>query len=325
MISSRFRFVGTVLGVAAIGLWSTVIAVSRSLTEQLGTVTAGAALYLLAGVLGSAPLLASRQGRRRLWGLPATYVAGCGGLFAAYGAFLYGALGFCVARRQVLEVTVINYLWPGLTLVFSVPILKNRPRWAFLGPGIVVCLTGVALAAGVTGRGEVGGGSLLRAYLPHLLALAAAVSWGLYSNLSRRWAAAAEGHVVPLFLLATGLLLSAFRWLHPETAQWSLRTGLELLYGALFPMLLGYVCWDVAMRKGDLPLVAALSYLTPLLSLLVTGVYLRVALRPIHWVAGALVVGGAAACKLGISEQPLPGRTSAPDQAGGRGWREGPR
>ena len=41
--------VPTLLGFVAIALWSTTIAFSRSLTEQLGPITAAAAMFLLAG------------------------------------------------------------------------------------------------------------------------------------------------------------------------------------------------------------------------------------------------------------------------------------
>jgi len=288
------------MGVAAIAFWSTMIAVSRSMTEPLGTLTSGALLYLLAGALGSLPLLATRRGREQLRRLPRRYVLYCGGLFVGYGVLLYVALGLSASRQQVLEVTVINYLWPGLTLAFSVPLLKHRARLPFLLVGVLLCMVGVTLAAGITRAAGGGGAAPWAHYLPPLLALGAAVSWPLYSNLSRVWAGEADGNGVPLFLFATGVLLLAMRCFHPEVTHWTAASAAELGYAAVFPMLLGYVCWDVAMRKGNLPVVAALSYLTPVLSLTFSSLYLRVPLTTTHWIACLLVVVGAVACKLGI-------------------------
>lgn len=55
---------------------------------------------------------------------------------------------------------------------------------------------------------------------------------------------------------------------------------------------LAYALWDVAMRKGNLLLVAACSYLTPLLSTLVSCAYLKVMPGSQLWVGCALIVVG---------------------------------
>jgi drug/metabolite transporter (DMT)-like permease len=128
----------------------------------------------------------------------------------------------------------------------------------------------------------------------------AAVAWGLYSNLSRRWAAAEAGNAMPLFVLASGaafLLLRACRSEHPV---WTTRVCAEAAYVAVFPTLLAYVFWDTAARRGNLVLVAACSYLTPLLSVLVSSMYLDLPIRPQQWLAGLLVVGGAVTCRIAV-------------------------
>jgi drug/metabolite transporter (DMT)-like permease len=55
---------------------------------------------------------------------------------------------------------------------------------------------------------------------------------------------------------------------------------------------LAYVLWDVAMRKGNLLLVVACSYFTPLLSTLVSCVYLKVSPSPKLWIGCLLLVSG---------------------------------
>ena len=49
------------------------------------------------------------------------------------------------SREEVLAVGLINYLWPSLTLLLSVPILGYRSRW-FLGPGMLVATAGMVVA-----------------------------------------------------------------------------------------------------------------------------------------------------------------------------------
>lgn len=289
------------LGLVAILLWSTTIAFSRSLTEQLGTLTAAFWIYSMAGVIGLIIAgLQSSNSLRKMLRLPRLYLWGCGALFVIYIAALYLAVGSATDRSQVVAVGLLNYLWPGLSLVFSVPILKRKAS-PWLAAGIILALSGVWLAT-TAGPGDspqtlLSTGSLL----PYSLALLAAVSWALYSNLSRRWGGEEEGGAVPLFLLASGLLLGALRLASPETSSWSPRSLVELAYMALLPGMLAYVLWDLAVRKGSLVLVASLSYLTPLLSTLFSTLVLGVESGPNLWSGALLVAVGAIICKQSIT------------------------
>ena len=293
----------SLLGLVAILLWSTTIAFSRSLTEQLGTLTAAFWIYTLAGLLGMLMAILQPGGSwRKMFSLPRSYLWGCGALFVIYIAALYLAVGSASNRTQVIAVGLLNYLWPGLSLAFSVPILKRKAS-PWLAAGIVLALAGVWLAttAGSSDSDNalafISAGSLL----PYSLALLAAASWGLYSNLSRRWGGEEEGGAVPLFLLASGLLLGILRLASPETSTWSTSALLELGYMALLPGMLAYVLWDVAVRKGNLILVASLSYLTPLLSTLFTILVLGVQPGPGLWIGALMVVAGALVCKQSIT------------------------
>jgi len=140
-------------------------------------------------------------------------------------------------------------------------------------------------------------------YFPYLLAFMAAISWGLYSILVRRWAGHTEGEAVPLFLLGTGLVLIVIRFLFPEESCWTPRVVVELLYMSVFPTFLAYTFWDRAMRKGNIILVASLSYFTPLLSIIISSLYLRVAVKANLWIACGLVIVGAVICKFSIMDK----------------------
>lgn len=301
-LATQSERTSTLAGIAAILFWSTSIAFSRSLTEQLGTLTAAAVIYLSAGILGFLHT-ASQPGRMaKMRKLPLSYLAGCGSLFVIYMVALYLAIGTAASRTQVLAVGLINYLWPGLSLVFSIPILGKRGT-PLLPIGIAVALAGVWLAS--TGAD----GALLPALIqeqgalaPYGLALAAAVSWGLHSNLSRYWGGSNDGGGVPLFLLASGLALGVLRMFTIEAAPaWTLKTGFELAYMALFPGVLGYALWDHAVRKGEITFLSAASYITPLLSTLVSAVVLDVTPGKGIWLGAAMVFAGAILCKKGIA------------------------
>jgi drug/metabolite transporter (DMT)-like permease len=285
------------MGLAAIVIWSCNIAVSRSLSEKVGALTAGAAMFLLAGVVGCAWAAVVERRLGAMLRLPRAYLLGCGGLFVTYMVCLYLAIRLAATRQQTLEVGILNYLWPGLTLVFAIPLLGTRVRAPF-GLGVLLALAGAALAPLRPGEYSL---AALRAALgahpwPYLLGLAAAVQWALYSALSRRWAADAEGGAVPLFALASGLVLGALRLVLPEPAQWSARAVGETLFMALVPTLIAYALWDRAMRRGNVTLVAALSYLIPVLSTFVSGFYLDVRVGWHLWLSCGLIVTGAVLC-----------------------------
>lgn len=291
----------TAAGLAAIVLWSTTVAFSRTLSESLGPLTAGACVYTLAGVVSLAAAACSPGGLRRLVAMPRRYLLGCGALFAAYTVLLCSAVGLATNRAAVLAVGLANYLWPSLLLLLSIPVLRRRPRWPLL-PGVLLALAGTALAT--TSGSGVGLSELARGGgepIAVLLAAAAAVLWALYSNLARLWGPA-QGSAVPLFLLASGAAFLGLRVAAGEPAPRDVAAAPAVLYLALFPTWLAYRLWDEAMLRGDLALVGAASYFTPLLSTLVSAAVLGVPLTPALAAAAVLVTAGALLSRAGVAE-----------------------
>jgi len=97
------------------------------------------------------------------------------------------------------------------------------------------------------------------------------------------------------------------RPLFGEVSQWQARTAWEVLYLAVFTSLLAYAFWERAMRRGNLTLVVAVSYLTPLLSTGVSCLYLRLSPGPALWAGCGLVIAGAVVCKLSVRSGVTPG------------------
>jgi drug/metabolite transporter (DMT)-like permease len=69
---------------------------------------------------------------------------------------------------------------------------------------------------------------------------------------------------------------------------------------SVFPTFLAYTFWDRAMRKGNIILVASFSYFTPLLSIIISSLYLQVVIKNNLWIACGLVIVGAVICKFSI-------------------------
>jgi drug/metabolite transporter (DMT)-like permease len=279
-------------GLLAIVLWSGTVALARSLTEQLGAGTATAAVYLTGAGLFAVHGIIRGRPAFVLKGVPRPYLLVCGTLFVFYMFALFRAVSMAADRIQTLEIGMLNYLWPVLTILLSVVILRHR--------GSLLLLPAVALA--------VGGEFLVlthdlsfswTAALAHVsvnpaaygLAAGAGISWALYSALSRRWAAPGSRGAVPIFVLITGVLMLLLSVTSPEAGTWNLRAVAEVIFlGAA--TVLAYSCWDLAMRRGDILLVAAASYFTPLLSTLVSCLYLGIVPGAKLWLGCAVLVAG---------------------------------
>ena len=270
------------------------VGLARSLSERVGRVAGGAGVYLAAGAL-----CRLRQGGRGSGGLPARYIFGCGSLFVLYLLSFYLAIGLSADRAEVLGVGLANYLWPSLTILFSLALL-GKTAGPLIIPGSLLALGGVLLAmsdgAGVS-ISEMLAGAARRPGV-HLLAAFGAVLWALYSNLTARWMGGRSESAVGSFMMTTGAALlglavlglgpggggSFFGSWTPAAAGEALALGLATAAG--------YECWEASMRKGDVALVAAASYFTPLLSTIFSCLYLGVRPGTGLWAGCGLVVAG---------------------------------
>lgn len=291
------RGISTLAGLGAIVLWSATVPLARGLSEHVGPVTGAAAVYGVSGGLALASRLRRRQGRS-----PRNYTVVCGALFVVYAVLLYLAVGRAVDRQQVLGIGLVNYLWPTLTVVLSTWLPGRRARW-FLWPATALALAGVVLAlthattlswSALTWSAlswSAFAGNVAGNPVAYGMALAAAVCWALYSTLTQRWAKDSESGAVDLFLILTAGTFAVMMVLGDEHAQWSRAAVGEAGFLGLATFG-GYRWWDHAMRRGDAGLVAAASYLTPLLSTLAGCLYLGVTPGPRLWIGCVVLIAG---------------------------------
>ncbi len=92
-----------------------------------------------------------------------------------------------------------------------------------------------------------------------------------------------------------------------EPTGWSFRAVGEASALAVVTAL-AYALRDVAMRKGNLLLVVACSYFTPLLSTGVSCTYLKVSPIPKLWIGRLLLVSGSLITWRSVTDRPVPSR-----------------
>jgi drug/metabolite transporter (DMT)-like permease len=186
----------------------------------------------------------------------AAWIVGVGGLFG-YHALYFLALRFAPPA----EAGLLNYLWPLLIVLFSALLPGER-----LAPhhiiGAVLGLAGtVLLFAGNSTGGFTPG------QVPGLIAaFIAAFVWAAYSVLSRKLKSVPTDAVAG-FCLATALLAAVVHGL-VETTVWpdSLAQWLAISALGVGPVGAAFYAWDIGMKRGDIRVLGAASYATPLLS-----------------------------------------------------------
>jgi drug/metabolite transporter (DMT)-like permease len=184
------------------------------------------------------------------------WVVGVGGLFG-YHALYFLALRFAPPA----EAGLLNYLWPLLIVLFS----SLLPGERLLAHHIVGALLGLAGTVLLLMGG--GGSGFEAGQLPGLAAaFVAAFVWASYSVMSRRLSAVPTDAVAG-FCLATAFLAAIVHLLvektvWPETlGQW-----LAIIALGVGPVGAAFFTWDIGMKRGDIRVLGAASYATPLLS-----------------------------------------------------------
>lgn len=279
----------TVCGLLAILLWSTASGLIRSISEVFGPLGGAALIYSL-GTL----LLVLLLGKPRLRAVPKVYLIWGSVLFVAYEICLSLALGFANDANQAIEVGVLNYLWPCLTVVLAIFMNGQRARWLIV-PGSVLALTGIVWV--VSGDGlsvarilaNVGSNPL-----SYGLALSCAVTFALYCNVTRRYANG-QNLVVLFFFLTAVLLWIKFALSREHLPAFTLGNSVEL-FAAGVAMAGGYALWNLGILRGNLTLLATASYFSPVLSSAFAAVWLGAHLAPQFWQGAALVVAGSLIC-----------------------------
>ncbi|TWD45278.1 aromatic amino acid DMT transporter YddG [Pantoea sp. SJZ147] len=283
----------TLVGLSAILLWSTTIGLLRSVSEAFGPTGGAALIYSTTAVL-----LCLTRGVPNPRNMPGRYLLTGGVLFVGYEICLALAVGLARDRHQSLEMGMINYLWPCLTIVLAIPFNQQRFR-LWLWPGLLLSLSGIIWVmkganGNVTGQMAQNIASNPTAYL---LAFIAAIAWALYNNITRRYARGSNG--VTLFFMVTALAL----WLkfalftQHETLQFSVTAAAEVLFmGASTAV--AYSAWNYGIQHGNLTLLAAASYFTPVLSALLASLWLGLTPPISFWQGVAMITAGSLICWL---------------------------
>ena len=245
----------TLIGLTAILMWS-LLSVMTVATGRIPAFQLAAMTFAIGAAVAFASFIWRPEAFSALKQPPLAWIVGVGGLFG-YHALYFLALRFAPPA----EAGLLNYLWPLLIVLFS-SLLPGERLAAHHIIGAVLGLAGtVLLFAGNSSGGFAPG------QIPGLAAaFVAAFVWAAYSVMSRKLKAVPTDAVAG-FCLATAILAALVHGmvettLWPETAlQW-----LAIIALGVGPVGAAFFAWDIGMKRGDIRVLGAASYATPLLS-----------------------------------------------------------
>jgi len=244
----------TLVGLIAILLWS-LLAVMTVATGKIPAFQLAAMTFAIGGCVGFCTWIGRSEALQSLRQPPVVWAVGIGGLFG-YHALYFLALRFAPPA----EAGLLNYLWPLLIVLFSSFLPGERLAMHHV-VGALLGLVGTVLLLAGNSSGFAAG------QLPGLLAaFIAAFVWAAYSVLSRRLKSVPTDAVAG-FCLATAALAALMHGLL-ETTVWpeTILQWLSVLALGIGPVGAAFYAWDIGMKRGDIRVLGAASYATPLLS-----------------------------------------------------------
>lgn len=203
------------------------------------------------------------------------------------GYFIYNAAYYLgIDSLTAQEATVINYLWPLMTVIFScfvlgekfTPVKAAAAVLSFGGVVIVTTKGDLTSFAGISTAGV-------------LACLTAAVSYGAYGAFNKKYDY--DQDIATLIYFGITALFSGIWVLMAGT---SLTITLPQFGGLLWMGVLdsaaGYLLWNTALNRGDTAKIANLAYITPFLAIILSCLILKEPFD-IHTLLGlVLIIGG---------------------------------
>ncbi len=271
----------TILGLTAVILWGSNMGFSRILMESLGPFVTSSIEMLFSGGALVLFMMFRKKSISAMLKLPKPYLFICSILFTINHLALNYGIYLCKNRSQILIITAINYLWPILTIIVSIPILKNSFRKVpfFLGILITAFSTGyISIKSDALDPSALFTETALLAYF---LTFISAIDWAFYSALVTKYLSGQEKSetALPLFMLFDGVIALILGLLFQEKSVWSSEIIFPLIYTVLFPSLIAYLFWDLGISKGNTNLIQFFSLFTVVLSTLFSSVILNIPLR----------------------------------------------
>ncbi|MGC9337438.1 MAG: DMT family transporter [Candidatus Cloacimonadia bacterium] len=275
-----------IYALCAIGMWSTVASAFkislRSMTyDQLlfwAAITSTIVLFIILLIQGKLHLIRQSSLKQHLHSL----------LLGALNPFIYYAVLF--RAYEILpaqEAITLNYTWPIMIVLLSIPILKQKIRLTNI---LALCISFIGIVIIIT-QGNLQDFTLM-GRTADLLPLCSAVIWAIYWIYNMKYK---HDTGVKLFLnFCYGLLfIFIFLLISSKITLPPIEGLLGAVYVGIFEMGLTFVVWLKALETSSTTAqVSNLIYMTPFFSLLIVSLVINEEILPSSIVGLILIVIG---------------------------------
>ena len=293
----------TLIGLSAILQWSSIVGLLKKISFSLGAELAVLLMYTLSTCI---LLIFFKIPNLKL--ISKKYLIFSTLLFVIYELCFSYAIALAQTAQQAIEVSLVNYLWPGLTVAMLI-LFKEIKFNVFVIVGLAISLSGIILIQ--TGQGALTWSNILSNILEnpisYILAFVGATLWSLYCVITKKYS---DGHnPISFFFVAISIVLgSKYLWSHglslnaiPEVEL----TTIGLLGIVSLVMALGYAAWNIGIIKGNITILVTLSYFSPVISTLISMFILQTNLPTEFWYGVILVTSGSLVCWISTNWQQL--------------------
>lgn len=286
--------IATLIGLSAILQWASIVGLLKKISFSIGADLAVLFMYSFSAVL---LLIIFRIPNLRK--IPRTYLICATLLFLIYELCFSYAIALAQTAQQAIEVSLVNYLWPSMTVVLLI-VFKELKFNPFVLVGLGISLSGIVFIQ--TGNGsfdwQIVMSNIQSNPMSYVLALIGASLWALYCVITKKFSG---GHnpIALFFVVITAVLWAKMAWMHPEQLQ--LMPDLEwktLAYMLMVSVVtgLGYAAWNIGINQGNITFLVTLSYFSPIFSSLISMWILQTHLSATFWQGATMVTLGSFVC-----------------------------
>ncbi len=289
MMSPKTVAGATLIGLIAPVMWGASVSLIRTIAENFGIaqgqfllyIVAATALFFIVGV----PKFDRIPWQYKTIGLATANLSSICFCLSLY---------FSDGGTQTMEVGMVNYLWPTITIVFAILFNGQKARW-WIAPGAILSFCGIYW---ILGNGQVAIDSFVEHIklnpVSYILALGSALTWSAFSSMTRAWS---KGENLSTVVFFFDILIFGSFWAmgvggSPEITLFGV---LNVVLGGL-AMGFAYAAWTHGMSYGNITVLAIASYFTPVLSCLFASVWIGAELTLSFWQGVAMVVTGSLLC-----------------------------
>ena len=279
----------TLIGLIAPVMWGASVSLIRTIAENFGIaqgqfllyIVAATALFFIVGV----PKFDRIPWQYKTIGLATANLSSICFCLSLY---------FSDGGTQTMEVGMVNYLWPTITIVFAILFNGQKARW-WIAPGAILSFCGIYW---ILGNGQVAIDSFVEHIklnpVSYILALGSALTWSAFSSMTRAWS---KGENLSTVVFFFDILIFGSFWAmgvggSPEITLFGV---LNVVLGGL-AMGFAYAAWTHGMSYGNITVLAIASYFTPVLSCLFASAWIGAELTLSFWQGVAMVVTGSLLC-----------------------------